>query len=192
VNQANALDELRGIINYMNQSGVTLPPAMAAACAAAASLPTLQQQTTQIASGRGECSSSNEIDTINSTTSASSPTIDPSTLSGHSKTPIDSIVDGSAILSDHKSDSTRIDRLTDSTFASKVNARSMSEKRPIKSAADNYSADSPDHALAATIQPRKKIKVDPDNNRLSIRSQSSPMIMAGDTYAHHLLNKTHV
>ena len=40
--QANALEELRRIILYMNQSGVPLPPAMAATCAAAATLPSLQ------------------------------------------------------------------------------------------------------------------------------------------------------
>lgn len=42
--QANALDELRRMIGYMHQSGVPLPPGMAAACAAAAALPNLQSQ----------------------------------------------------------------------------------------------------------------------------------------------------
>ncbi|XP_074595216.1 uncharacterized protein LOC141850479 isoform X2 [Brevipalpus obovatus] len=42
--QANALEELRRIIFYMNQSGIPLPPSMAAACAAAASIPSLQMQ----------------------------------------------------------------------------------------------------------------------------------------------------
>lgn len=36
--QANALEEMRRIIGYMNQSGVPLPPGMAAACAATANL----------------------------------------------------------------------------------------------------------------------------------------------------------
>uniref|UniRef100_T1KK67 BHLH domain-containing protein n=2 Tax=Tetranychus urticae TaxID=32264 RepID=T1KK67_TETUR len=39
--QANALEELRRIITFMNQSGIPLPPGMAAACAAAASIPSL-------------------------------------------------------------------------------------------------------------------------------------------------------
>ena len=57
--QANALDELRGIINYMIQTGVTLPPAMAAACAAAAALPSLQQQANQIAAGSSDDGANN-------------------------------------------------------------------------------------------------------------------------------------
>ncbi|KAI1284869.1 Class E basic helix-loop-helix protein 23 [Halotydeus destructor] len=36
--QANALEEMRRIIGYMNQSGVPMPPGMAAACAATANL----------------------------------------------------------------------------------------------------------------------------------------------------------
>ena len=42
-----ALQELKTIITYMNQSGVPLPPNMAAACAAAASIPSLQSQFNQ-------------------------------------------------------------------------------------------------------------------------------------------------
>ncbi|RWS02021.1 class E basic helix-loop-helix protein 23-like protein [Dinothrombium tinctorium] len=41
--KASALEEMRRIISYMNQSGVPLPASMAAACAAAASLPSLTQ-----------------------------------------------------------------------------------------------------------------------------------------------------
>lgn len=39
--QANALDELRRLIAYMNSSGVALPPGVAAACAAASAIPNL-------------------------------------------------------------------------------------------------------------------------------------------------------
>ncbi|XP_054169154.1 uncharacterized protein LOC128966331 [Oppia nitens] len=45
--QGNALEELRRIIVYMNQSGVPLSPAMAATCAAAASLPSLHAHFSQ-------------------------------------------------------------------------------------------------------------------------------------------------
>jgi hypothetical protein len=47
ISQANALEELRRIIVYMNQSGVPLPPGMAATCAAAASLPSLHAHFSQ-------------------------------------------------------------------------------------------------------------------------------------------------
>jgi hypothetical protein len=39
--QANALDELRRLIAVMNSSGVTLPPGVASACAAATAIPNL-------------------------------------------------------------------------------------------------------------------------------------------------------
>ncbi|CAG2109031.1 unnamed protein product [Medioppia subpectinata] len=45
--QGNALEELRRIIVFMNQSGVPLPPGMAATCAAAASLPSLHAHFSQ-------------------------------------------------------------------------------------------------------------------------------------------------
>ncbi|XP_053209382.1 uncharacterized membrane protein DDB_G0293934-like isoform X2 [Panonychus citri] len=57
--QANALEELRRIISYMNQSGIPLPAGMAAACAAAASIPSLTNQF------NGEQQSSSSISLIN-------------------------------------------------------------------------------------------------------------------------------
>lgn len=42
--QANALEELRRLIAFMQQSGVPLPPGVAAACAAAVAIPSLQTQ----------------------------------------------------------------------------------------------------------------------------------------------------
>lgn len=185
--QANALDELRGIINYMNQSGVTLPPAMAAACAAAASLPTLQQQTTQIASGSsdtGSSSCSGDTDSGNVP-----PSIDTSTQSD---------------VKPVATDLSPINGLSDSV---KVISRSMSDKRPLKVMLDMFNADSADQMLA-TFNRRKKVKLDPESNRstnrsaptLSLASSAStlnplPMtsVSSNDRYStHSLLTKSHL
>lgn len=147
--QANALDELRGIINYMNQSGVTLPPAMAAACAAAASLPTLQQQATRIASGSSECSSTNDSETIHST-SACSPTIDVGTLNNNT------LVDGNKAKCESP---TSARSLSNDSFKA-INRKSINvDKRKLSS------------NVSSGDLTTKKIKIDPDqNNRLSTES----------------------
>ena len=75
VEQANALEELRRLIAFMQQSGLPLPPGVAAACAAAVAIPSLQSQFTgQVSNDSSNTlvSHSGNSMTVSSSSSASS------------------------------------------------------------------------------------------------------------------------